>query len=51
MKIEKAEGNFFRLTSQASGKVLAVGGEGNAAPIIQTTYTNAPEQQWKIEGL
>jgi len=28
-----------------------VGGEGDKAPIIQTTFTNAQEQQWKIEGL
>ena len=50
-KIEKAEGNFFKLTAQSSGKALAIGGDAVGAPIIQTTYTGAPEQQWKIEGL
>jgi hypothetical protein len=52
-RIEKVEGNFFKLTSQTDGKVLAVPTDatGNNAPIIQTTYTNAPEQQWKIEAL
>ena len=50
-KIEKAEGNFFKLTSESSGKTLAVGGDAAGAPIIQTTYTGAPEQQWKIEPL
>ncbi len=52
-KIEKVEGNFFKLTSQSDGKVLAVGSDATAAiaPLIQTTYTNTPEQQWKIEGL
>ncbi|MDR3401821.1 MAG: protein kinase [Chthoniobacter sp.] len=50
-KIEKVENNFFKITSQSDGKVLAVAGEGDKAPIIQTTFTNAPEQQWKIEGL
>jgi prepilin-type processing-associated H-X9-DG protein len=50
-KIEKTDGGFFKLTSMASSKVLAVGGDGNAAPIVQVADTGAPEQQWKIEGL
>ncbi len=50
-KIEKADGPYFKLTVESSSKVLAVGGADPGAPIIQTTYTGAPEQQWKIEGL
>jgi hypothetical protein len=45
------EGDYFKLISQISGKALTVGGGGDKAPVIQKTYTNAPEQQWKINGL
>jgi TolA-binding protein len=50
-KVPNEKGNFFTLTAMCSGKVLAVGGDNDGAAIIQTTPTNAPEQQWKIEGL
>jgi serine/threonine protein kinase len=54
-KIEKVpdskDGSFYTLTSLASGKVIAVKGDTDGSPIIQTDNTNAPEQQWKIEGL
>ncbi|MEP6667898.1 MAG: protein kinase [Chthoniobacter sp.] len=52
-KLEKVEGDYFKLTSQNDGKVLAVAPNAPVASstLIQTTYTNAQEQQWKIEGL
>jgi hypothetical protein len=50
-KIEKADANFFKLTAMCSGKSITVGGDANDAPIVQTTYTGAQEQQWKLEGL
>lgn len=53
-KIEKVKNeiNIFTLTSLADGKALAVGGEGDRSPIIQTTpKEGAQEQQWKIEAL
>jgi len=50
-KIEKTDGNFYKLSAQGSGKALAVGGDPtkDGSPIIQTTYTGAPEQQWKLD--
>ncbi|MEZ0255731.1 MAG: serine/threonine protein kinase [Chthoniobacter sp.] len=53
-KIEKAKGetNVFTIISLADSKALAVGGDGDKAPIIQATpKEGAQEQQWKIEGL
>jgi hypothetical protein len=53
-KIEKVEKetNIFTITSMEDGKVLAVGGDGDKAPIIQVKpKQGAQEQQWKIEGL
>jgi hypothetical protein len=50
-KIEKTDQGFFKLTAMCSGKALASGGDLNDAPIVQTTYTGAPEQQWKLEIL
>jgi hypothetical protein len=50
-KVPNVPGNFFTLTAMCSGKVLAVASDANGSAIIQTTPTNAPEQQWKIEGL
>jgi len=54
-KIDKVQGvpggNFFTLTAMCSGKVLAVTGADDGSAIIQTSPTDAPEQQWKIEGL
>ena len=50
-KVQDVPGNFFTLTALCSSKVLAVTGDANGSAIIQTTSTNAPEQQWKIEGL
>jgi hypothetical protein len=49
-KIEKTDGNYFKFTCEKTGKVLAVNTDANGAPIIQTAFTGAPEQQWKIEG-
>jgi hypothetical protein len=54
-KIEKVPdaqgGNFYTLTSLASGKVMAVKGDNDGSPVIQTDGKNTPEQQWKIEGM
>ena len=51
-KFEKTDGNYFKITAEASGKALAAGGDltRDGASIIQTTYTGAPEQQWKLEA-
>ena len=38
-------------TPSGSGKVIAIKGDGDSSPVIQTDNINAPEQQWKIEGL
>jgi len=42
-----------KLTAECSGRALAAAGElsANGGAIIQTTYTGAEEQQWKIEAL
>lgn len=49
-KIERIEPNIYKLTSEVSGKVVATTGDANGAGIVQTAYTGAPEQQWKIES-
>ncbi len=46
-KIEKTEGNYFKLTAESSGKVLTAA-PGNT--IVQRAYTDAVEQQWRIEA-
>jgi hypothetical protein len=50
-KLEKVENGIFKLTAECSGKALTIGGDGVNAPVIQKTYANTPDQQWKIEGL
>jgi hypothetical protein len=50
-KIEKTDAGFFKLTSMVSGKAVTAEGDANDAAIVQQTYTGAPEQQWKLEGL
>jgi len=50
-KVEK-ETNIFTIISMQDGKAIAVGGDGDKAPIVQVNpKQGAQEQQWKIEGL
>jgi hypothetical protein len=49
-KIEKVETGIWKLTAEASGKALAVLDNSDRSAVVQTTYTGAPEQQWKIEA-
>jgi cell division septation protein DedD len=50
-RIEKVEGNYFKITSQLDGKALTAKGQDNGAAVVQAPYDNAQEQEWKIEGL
>ena len=51
-KIEKTDGPWFKLTAECSGKALAGAGDlqKDGSTLVQTGYTGAEEQQWKIEA-
>jgi len=49
-KIESTDGEYFRIIAASSGKALSVADAGKSnSPVIQTTYTGASEQQWKLQ--
>lgn len=48
--IEKTEGQYYKITSVATGLAMTVM-EGNETPVIQKTWEDSDNQKWKIHRL